>query len=111
MGIRTGYLSMIVDMKQIGDMMKSKTQAHIRPRKIETDEKTVFFLAEKAISGLYGVRGRENLIPRYWNAGKLHFSCQSPLWANELWITKDALRDHINHELGEDAVKEIKISE
>jgi hypothetical protein len=98
-------------MKPIGEMMRSKTQPPVRPRRIDADEKTIFFLAEKVVLGLYGVRGRENIVPRYWKGGKLFFSCQSPLWANELWITRESLSDKINQELGSDIIKEIKVSE
>lgn len=78
---------------------------------VVADEKTVFFLAEKVVSELYGVRGRENVSPRYWKSGKLFLSCRNPLWANELWITRDTLRDRINRELGHEGVKEISTSE
>lgn len=100
-------------MRRIGDMMAmmpvaSETKAR---KMVAADEKTVFFLAEKAVSELYGVRGRENVTPRYWKSGKLFLSCRSPLWANELWITRDTLRGRINDELGYEGVKEIKTSE
>jgi len=101
-------------MKRIGDMMtvsKTDLSSVKRRKRVVADEKTIFFLSEKAIRELYGVRGRENISPRYWKDGKLFFSCRSPLWANELWITRDAFRDHINRELGYDGVKEIKTSE
>lgn len=80
-------------------------------RTVLADEKTVFFLTEKIVGDLYGVRGRENISPRYWKNGILFCSCKSPLWANELWITREALRDRINRELGYEGVKEIKTSD
>ncbi|NTW13846.1 MAG: DUF721 domain-containing protein [Candidatus Moranbacteria bacterium] len=98
-------------MKSISEMMKSKSRVQVRPKRVDADEKTIFFLAEKVVLGLYGVRGRENIVPRYWKGGKLFFSCQSPLWANELWITREILSEKINQELGNVVVKEIKVSE
>ncbi len=101
-------------MKRISEMM---TQSHtssslVKKRKrVVLDEKTIFFLAEKAILALYGVRGRENISPRYWKNGKLFLSCCSPLWANELWITRETLCNQINQELGYEEVKEIQTSE
>lgn len=98
-------------MKSISEMMKSKSRTQAGPKRIDADEKTVFFLAERVVLGLYGVRGRENIVPRYWKSGKLFFSCQSPLWANELWLTRETLSQKINQELGSEVVKEIKVSE
>lgn len=102
-------------MKAIGDVMKRVRTKKVSDtpqdvRKLDIDDKTLFFLAEKVISSLYGTRGRENVIPRYFHEGKLHFSCHSPLWANELWMTRDTLRERLNREIGHDLVKEIKTS-
>jgi hypothetical protein len=100
-------------MKRLSDMMAAKrtepgASSH---RRVVADQKTVFFLAEKGMAELYGVRGRENVSPRYWKNGKLFLSCRSPLWANELWITRESLRERINRELGYEGVKEIKTTE
>lgn len=98
-------------MRQIGDMMKhARAPQGVGARKMEIDDKTLFFLAEKAVSALYGTRGRENIIPRYFRDGKLFFSCHSPLWAQELWVTRDAFRERLNREIGHDVVKEIQMS-
>ncbi len=101
-------------MKQIGDVMKraqvKKPGAVGDIRKNEIDDKTLFFLAEKVISAFYGTRGRENVIPRYFRDGKLYLACHSPLWANELWMTRDTLCERLNREIGHDLVKEIKTS-
>ncbi len=100
-------------MKRIGDMMTPPraTDAARNQKRIIADEKTVFFLAERAIGALYGVRGRQYIAPRHFRDGKLFLSCGSPLWANELWVTREAFRDHINHELGHEAVSDIRTSE
>jgi len=99
-------------MRRIGDMMGSRVSSPVKTeRRVVADEKTVFFLTEKVVGELYGVRGRENVAPRYWKDGKLFLSCRNPLWANELWVARDILRDHINRELGHEGVKEIKTSE
>lgn len=100
-------------MKRIGDMMVSsiKPSDTVGRRRVLADEKTVFYLAEKVIGELYGARGRKNISPRYWKKGKLFLACQSPLWANELWISRDELRERMNRELGYEGVSEIKASE
>lgn len=78
---------------------------------VAADEKTVFFLAERAIRGLYGDRGRASLVPRVFRSGKLFISCSGPLWANELWVGKAALLERINSELGHDGVRDIGIAD
>lgn len=100
-------------MKRIGDMMVSSTMPSNMAgrRRVVADEKTVFYLAEKVIGELYGARGRKNISPRYWKKGKLFLSCQNSLWVNELWISKDELRERINLELGYEGVFEIKAAE
>lgn len=105
-------------MKAIGDVMrrtgtpqKSVDRPSSGKKTGRIDDKTIFFLAERTVSALYGARGRENIIPRYFQDGKLHFSCHSPLWANELWVTRDAFRNRLNRDIGKDLVREIKISE
>lgn len=104
-------------MRAIGDVMrrvKTSEKAGKRASSIgkgRIDDNTVFFLAERAVSALYGARGRENIIPRYFRDGKLHFSCHSPLWANELWMTRDVFRERLNREIGKELVMEIKVSE
>lgn len=78
---------------------------------VVADEKTVFFLAERAIKKLYGDRGKTNLVPRMFRSERLYISCSGPLWANELWVGKDALLGLINTELGRDGVRDIKVSD
>lgn len=100
-------------MKKISDMMKAPraSVAEQGVKKVEVDDKTLFFLSEKVVEALYGTRGRENVTPRFFRNGKLYFSCHSPLWANELWMTRETFRERINREVGREIVKEIKTSE
>jgi hypothetical protein len=101
-----------VSMKRIGEMMTLRDEDVTRRRKkVEADEKTVFFLAERVVAELYGVRGRENISPRFWKVGKLFLSCANPLWANELWVNRDVFRGKINQELGYEGVSDIRTSE
>lgn len=100
-------------MRRIGDMMARQVEPSVTrgSRTVVADEKTVFFLAEKAIRELYGVRGSENVSPRLFRSGKLFLSCRNPLWANELWMSRETLRDRINHELGYEGIREVKTTE
>ncbi|HWQ59544.1 MAG TPA: DciA family protein [Candidatus Fimivivens sp.] len=100
-------------MKRISDMMTWKTESSStrKTKPVIADEKTVFFLTEKVIKELYGVRGSENVTPRYFRSGKLFLSCRNALWANELWMTRDTLCSRINLELGYEGVTDVKTAE
>ncbi|NTW46055.1 MAG: DUF721 domain-containing protein [Candidatus Moranbacteria bacterium] len=101
-------------MKRLGDMMSgpvSVAGGRAPRRAVVADEKTVFFLAERVIGGMYGDRGRENLKPRFFRNGKLFIACSGPLWANELWIGREAFRERINRELGSDGVRGVGVSD
>lgn len=75
------------------------------------DEKTIFFLAEKVLLSQYGMRGRENISPKFWKEGKLFLFSQNSLWAGEVWTNRESIRAKINKEIGEEIVSEIKVSE
>lgn len=99
-------------MKKIGDIFASAQ----KKRKIGSvakgiDEKTVIFLAERIILSQYGVRGRENIIPKAFKEKKLSFLCRSSLWMNELWMNRDIIVKKMNQELGEGFIVDIKVME
>lgn len=99
-------------MKKIGDIFASAQ----KKRKIgsitkKIDEKTILFLAEKIIAAQYGIRGRENIIPKSFKEKKLYFLCRSSLWMNELWMNRDIIVGKMNHELGDGFVSDIKTTE
>lgn len=99
-------------MKKIGDIFASAQ----KKRKIGSvvkgiDEKTVIFLAERIILSQYGVRGRENIIPKAFKEKKLFFLCRSSLWMNELWMNRDLIVKKMNQELGDGFIVDIKVTE
>ena len=99
-------------MKSIGDIVastrKKEEKKHISK---EIDEKTVLFVAESIILSQYGVRGRENIIPKSFRERKISFLCRSSLWMNELWMNRDIFLEKMNNELGDGCVADMKISE
>ncbi len=99
-------------MKSIGDIVastrKKEEKKHISK---EIDEKTVLFVAERIILSQYGVRGRENIIPKSFRERKISFLCRSSLWMNELWMNRDIFLEKMNNELGDGCVADMKISE
>lgn len=77
----------------------------------DVDEKTILFLAERIITSQYGIRGRENIIPKAFKEKKLYFLCRSSLWMNELWVNRDVILMKMNGELGSDLISDIKTTE
>lgn len=75
------------------------------------DEKTVFYICKRVLIEEYGVRGGENIIPSFYKEKKLFLTPRSSLWASELWLQRDRLRDRINTMLGCEGVVEVKISQ
>lgn len=75
------------------------------------DEKTVFYICKRVLIEEYGVRGGENIIPSFYKEKKLFLTPRSSLWASELWLQRDRLRDRINIMLGCEGVIEVKISQ
>ena len=99
-------------MRKIGDIFTSsqkKRKIGSNPDKI--DEKTVLFLTEKVILSQYGIRGRENIIPKAFKEKKVYFLCRSSLWMNELWMNRDLIVKKMNQELGDGYIVDIKVTE
>ena len=98
----SNYLPLIA--KQSGNLQNNHTKKTI-------DEKTIFFLVGKVISLQYGIRGRENISPKYWKEGKLFLLAQNSLWAGEVWANREYIRMKINEEIGSEVISEIKVTE
>ena len=102
-------------MKKLSDYLSlgggSSGKRKENPTKMNIDEKTIFFLAEKILLSQYGVRGKENISPKFWKDGKLFLFSQNSLWAGEVWTNRESIRTKINQEIGEEIVSEIKVSE
>ncbi len=77
-------------------------------KRIDLDEKTVFYIFEKIIKREYGKMGEVNIRPRFYKKGKIFIETGSSNWANEIWLNRQSLVKKINQELGSDEIKEIK---
>lgn len=99
-------------MKKIGDIFAlSQKKRKIGSISDKIDEKTILFLTEKVILSQYGVRGRENIIPKAFKERKIYFLCRSSLWMNELWMNRELIVEKMNQELGDGFVVDIKVTE
>lgn len=93
-----------------------KTLQELLPKKRgipsgEIDEKTIFHIVKRVLVEEYGVRGGENIIPSFYKEKKLFLSPRSSLWASEIYLMRDHLVKRINEVLGEETIKEIKITQ
>lgn len=98
-------------MKTIKKLLSQKQKllsSSLKEREI--DEKTIFHIAKRVIVEEYGKRGGENVIPILYKDKKLFLSPRSSLWASEVMLERVYLCKQINKMIGEEAIKEIKIS-
>ncbi len=96
----------MLDLKQY--LEKKDFQA---PKELkEIDEKTIFSVFNKVIHAEYGMRGEENIEPRFYKEKKLFVGFRSSLWASEIWLNRRNLTEKTNSMLGLEAIREIKVS-
>lgn len=81
------------------------------PRELkEIDEKTIFSVFNTIVYGEYGMRGQENIDPRFYKEKKLFLGFRSSLWASEIWLNRKNLIEKTNSMLGLEVIREIKVS-
>lgn len=95
-------------MRNLKDLLPKKRTLSTA---VEIDEKTIFHIAKRILIEEYGIRGGENIIPSFYKDKKLFLSPRSSLWANEVYLMKDRIARRMNEMLGDEAVKEIKITQ
>lgn len=95
-------------MRKLGSFLQKTYQERVsRPPVL--DDRTVFYVCKRLIAREYGVRGGENLEPRYYKEKRLFIAARSSLWAQEFRLVRTAFVALLNDELGQEAVVEIKI--
>lgn len=91
-------------MKRLKELLTKKKNT-----KVEIDEKTILFVANKIIQAEFGEAGRENIFPDKILDKLLFFRTSGSLWSSELWLRKEKIKNEINKEFGGDVVSKIKI--
>jgi len=91
-------------MKSLRNLLEKRKKG----RKINVDEKDVFFIFQKIIREEYGNVGAEKLKADFFKNKTLFIKSDSSAWASELWMNKDKIIRKMKKELGEDAVERIK---
>lgn len=98
-------------MKTIKRLLYQKQKQISLPKKEkEIDEKTIFHIAKRVIIAEYGKRGGENISPTFYKNKKLFLSPKTSLWASEIMLERESLRECVNKMIGSKVIEEIKIS-
>lgn len=95
-------------MRKLGSFL-TETYRGRASRPPVLDDRTVFHVCKRLIVREYGVRGGENLEPRYLKGKKLFVVARSSLWAQEFRSGHSSFVALLNDELGQEAIAEIKI--
>ena len=77
-------------------------------KKISFDNKDVFYVFTRVMKKEFGEIGAAKFQADYFGKCVLVIRCESPAWAQELWMNKEKIIKKMNEELGEGAVKKIK---
>lgn len=96
-------------MRTLKDLLPKQRRVSEKEESLPVDEKTVFYIVRKIIREEYGLRGGENIIPTLYKDKTLFLSSRSSLWGNEIWIEREHLREKMNHLLGEEVIREVKM--
>jgi hypothetical protein len=92
-------------MRKIGDILNFKKNRVIT----KLDDKSIYYFFNKVVEKEYGNKGLGSLKPDYFEAGKIFVKAKSSVWANELWLNREEIKEKINKEIGSREVVEIKI--
>jgi len=92
-------------MKRINFLISQKE----KKSNLKLEDKEIFYLFARIIKSEYGNQGTKNLKATYFKNGKIFIKSDSSVFSNELLLNKNEIIRKINQELGEEAVKEIKM--
>jgi hypothetical protein len=89
--------------------LKNLLEKHKKATMHSFDDKDVFFVFQRVIREEYGNYGSEKLKADFFKNKTVFVKSDSSNFASELWTNKQKIIRKMNEELGEGAVKEIKI--
>lgn len=79
-------------------------------RKIVVDDKDVFYIFQRVIKEEFGNVGAGKFKARHFGNKTVFVETESSNWASELWLNRKKIIEKMNGELGEGAVREIKVN-
>jgi len=92
-------------MKSLKNLLEKHKKATMHP----FDDKDVFFVFQRIIREEYGNYGAEKLKADFFKNRTVFVKSESSNFASELWTNRQKIIRKMNEELGEGAVKEIKL--
>ncbi|MEI9966453.1 MAG: DUF721 domain-containing protein [Candidatus Moraniibacteriota bacterium] len=95
-------------MHNLSDLLRKKRK--INTRETAPDEQTILFLFSRVLKGAFGEQGAQKILAKRFSEGALYLQSPSSLWRTEIMLQKENLLANLNSELGEEVVKDIKIS-
>jgi hypothetical protein len=92
-------------MKSLKNLLEKHKKAAVH----SFDDKDVFFVFQRVIREEYGNYGSEKLKADFFKNKTVFVKSESSNFASELWLNRQKIIRKMNEELGEGAVREIKI--
>lgn len=77
-------------------------------KKVAFDNKDVFYVFSRVMKKGFGEIGAAKFQADYFGKKVLVVRCESPSWAQELWLNKEKIMEKMNEELGSGAVEKIR---
>lgn len=90
-------------------LLKNLLEKHKNAATHSFDDKDVFYVFQRVVKEEYGNYGSEKLKADFFKNKTVFVKSESPTFASELWTHRQKIIRKMNEELGEGAVKEIKI--
>lgn len=97
-------------MLDLQHYLQKKTFTPTPEKEAALDDKTVFSVFQSVIESEYGIRGRSHIEPKFYKEKKLFVGFKSSLWASEVWLNREGLKEKTNTLLGFQGIQEIKVS-
>ncbi len=92
-------------MKSLNDLLLHRK----KETKITFSDKDVFYVFEKIIKLEFGLMGIAQFKADYFKDKKIFVKSQSSIWASELMLNRAQIIKKMNEELGDGAIREIKL--
>jgi predicted nucleic acid-binding Zn ribbon protein len=93
-------------MKSLRDLLKKQ----VVQKKVVFDDKDVFYIFQKVIKEEFGNVGASKFTVRYFGNKTVFVETESSNWASELWLNKKKIVEKMNQQIGEGAVREIRVN-
>jgi len=92
-------------MKSLKNLLYKRKET----KKISLTDKDIFYIFNRVIKEEFGNVGASKLRADYFKNGTIFIKLTSSAWASELFMNRNTIIKKINKELGEGAIKEIKL--